>query len=152
MKTDQISSPSRKGLGIVRIFSLVCLALIPSLYLGSLTLVALWLGIMQFFLLKVGQVPDPQFLVLGFAGAAGLWGLWILVLVPAERLRLSNRLRIGATAASITGIILALLFLSGKSVYGWNLGPRQNLRWAYLLGAPLLLALVRLWDVWRPLR
>jgi hypothetical protein len=121
-----------------------------SLYLGFLTLIAIWLGLLQFFLLKWGQAPDPQFLVRGGAGAAGLCGLWILVLVPTERLRLFNGLRIGASAATAIGTILALLFLSGKSLYGWNFGPRQNPRSVYLLGAPFVMALVRLWAVWRP--
>ena len=138
-----------KTFAVVRILCLICLAAIPSLYLGFLTFVALWLGVMQFFLLKPGQAPDPQFLVLGSVGAVGLWGLWVLVLIPVERLRLSNGLRIAATAASVAGIMLAITFLSGDSLYGWSFGPHQNLTSIYMLGGPLLLAHVRIFEVWR---
>lgn len=150
MKPAHVSNLPRKVLAVLRVLSLIFLAVIPSLCLGFLTLIAIWLGLLQFFLLKWGQTPDPQFLVLGCAGAVGLWGLWILVLVPAERLRLFHGLRIGATAATAIGMILALLFLSRKGLYGWNFDPRQNPRSVYLLGAPFVMALVRLRAVWRP--
>jgi len=144
------SSPERKAFSAARILLLVVFAVIPSLYLGFLTVLALWIGVMQFFLLKWGQAPDPQFLVLGSAGAAGLCGLWMLLLIPGERLRVSPGLRLSATAATAIGMVLALLFLSGQSLYGWNFHPRQNLRSVYLLGAPLLLAMGLLWHTWRP--
>jgi len=143
---------ARKTLKAMRALSLVCFGIIPSLGLGFLTLVALWLGVMQFVLLKWGQAPDPQFIVLGVSGTVGLWGLWILVLVPTERLRRSNRLRSTATLATGIGMLLALLFLSRGSLYGWTFGPRLSVRSVYLLGAPLLLASARVVDVWRPPR
>jgi hypothetical protein len=149
VKPGYSSNFPRKTFAVVRVLCLICLAAVPSLYLGFLTFVALWLGVMQFFLLKPGQAPDPQFLVLGSAGAVGLWGLWVLVLIPVERLRLSNGLRIAANAASVAGIMLAITFLSGNSLYGWSFGPHQNLTSVYMLGGPLLLALVRIFDVWR---
>jgi len=144
------SSSVRKAFSVARILLLVVLAVIPTLYLGFLTLLALWIGVMQFFLLKWGQAPDPQFLVLSSAGAAGLCGLWMLLLIPGERLRVCPGLRVSATAATAIGMVLAVLFLSGQSMYGWNFHPRQNLRSVYLLGAPLLLAVSLLWRTWRP--
>jgi hypothetical protein len=80
---------------------------------------------MQFFLLKWGRAPDPQFLLLGCAGAAGLCGLWMLILIPIERLRSSPSLRAGATVASLVGMLLALLFLSGK---GFMVGISESIR------------------------
>jgi len=111
----ETASRGSKTVCIVRVLFLICLVLIPSLYLGLLTLIALWIGAMQLSLLRPGQAPDSQFLVLGSAGAAGLVGFWILVLIPPERLRSSNLLRIAATAASTVGIALAIIFLSGEA-------------------------------------
>ena len=133
-----------------RILLLIVFAGIPSLYLGLLTLLALWMGLLQFLLLNWRHAPDPQFLVLGSAGAAGLCGLWMLILIPTRRLRTSTGLRFGATIASTTGMVLALLFLSGKGIYGWNLGIHPAIRSLYLIGAPFLLALVLLFETWRP--
>ena len=144
--------PSPKALITARIFLLIVFAVVPTLYLGFLTLLALWMGAMQFFLLKWGHVPDPQFLVLGCAGAAGLCGLWMLILIPIERLRGSARLRAGATAASSVGMVLALLFLSGKRIYNWDFGTHPDIRSVYLLGAPFLLTLGLLYKAWRPLK
>jgi hypothetical protein len=112
--------------------------------------VALWMGVMQFFLLRWGRAPDPQFLVLGCAGAAGLCGLWMLILIPIERLRRSTRLRAGATATSSIGMVLALLFLSGRGLYSWDFGTHPNIKSVYLLGAPFLLTLGLLYEAWRP--
>jgi hypothetical protein len=141
-----------KALLAARILLLIVFAVVPSLCLGLLTLLALWMGAMQFFLLKWGRAPDPQLLVLGCTGAAGLCGLWMLILIPIERLRGSARLRGGATVASLIGMVLALLFLSGKGIYGWDFGNHPDIRSAYLLGAPFLLTLGLLYEAWRPLK
>jgi hypothetical protein len=149
---DYLAQLSKKTRDVIWVIAFICLAVIPSLYLSLLTFLALWIGLVQFYFLRPGQVPDPQFLVLGILGAFGLCGLWVLVLVPTERLRQSNRLRFAATAASVIGMMLALIFLSGKSLYGWHFNPHEDPRSVYVLGAPVLFALVRLINLWRPLQ
>jgi hypothetical protein len=156
-RTDKINAGStsksmQRVLFFARVFLLIAFAGIPSLYLGFLTLLALWMGVVQFFLLSWWRAPDLQFLVLGSAGAAGLCGLWMLILISTERLRASAHLRVCVTMATSAGMVLALLFLLGKSVYGWNFGNHPNIRALYLLGAPFLLALVLLYHIWRPLK
>jgi hypothetical protein len=149
---DYLAQLSKKTRDVIWVIAFICLAVIPSLYLSLLTFLALWIGLVQFYFLRPGQVPDPQFLVLGILGAVGLCGLWFLVLVPTERLRQFKRLRFAATAASVIGMMVALIFLSGTSLYGWHFNPHKDARSVYILGAPILFALVRLINVGDPYR
>ena len=138
------------GTKTIRELFFICVVLIPSLHLDLLTLIALRIGVVQFFLLRPGQAPESRFLVLGSAGAAGLLGSWILIIIPADRLQSSSLLRIAVTAASIVGIPLAIVFLSGGSVYAWNLGASPGSLALYLFCAPQFPLLAKLRKLWIP--